>query len=52
MEIVFDPAKDAINQKKHGCSLADAGRFDWGSLRYKRLTRSTSILSGRTRTAT
>lgn len=28
MEVVFDPAKDAINQAKHGLSLADAAGFD------------------------
>ena len=29
MEIEFDPAKDEINQLKHGMSLADAGLFDF-----------------------
>ncbi|MEQ1497721.1 MAG: BrnT family toxin [Novosphingobium sp.] len=48
MEIVFDPAKDAINRAKHGLSLADAaafelgsavveldGRFDYGEMRFR-----------------
>jgi uncharacterized protein len=30
MEIEFDPAKDAINQAKHGLSLADVAQVDWG----------------------
>lgn len=29
MEITFDPAKDQINQSKHGVSLALAARIDW-----------------------
>ena len=29
MQIAFDPAKDAINQAKHGVSLQAAERFDW-----------------------
>jgi uncharacterized DUF497 family protein len=29
MEIVFDPAKDALNRAKHGISLAEASRLDW-----------------------
>ncbi len=28
MDIEFDPAKDAINQAKHGVSLAEAERFE------------------------
>jgi uncharacterized DUF497 family protein len=32
MDIEFDPAKDAINQQKHGVSLAEAGRLDWDNL--------------------
>ena len=28
MEVEFDPAKDAVNQAKHGLSLADAAGFD------------------------
>lgn len=28
MKIEFDPAKDAINQEKHGLSLADASEFE------------------------
>ncbi|ABO60620.1 BrnT family toxin (plasmid) [Burkholderia vietnamiensis] len=35
MEITFDPAKDATNKRKHGCSLADAARFDWDTLIYE-----------------
>lgn len=27
--IIFDPAKDAANLKKHGLSLAAAGRLEW-----------------------
>jgi len=29
MRLIFDPAKDRINQEKHGCSLALAERVDW-----------------------
>lgn len=29
MYIAFDSKKDAINQRKHGLSLALAHRFDW-----------------------
>ena len=29
MRIAFDPAKDALNQAKHGVSLALAGELDW-----------------------
>jgi uncharacterized protein len=29
MRIEFDPAKDAINQEKHGLSLALAAELDW-----------------------
>jgi len=29
--IEFDPAKDAINRDKHGISLGDVARFEWGS---------------------
>ena len=29
MQIEFDPAKDGINQAKHGISLAEAANFDW-----------------------
>ena len=29
MKVTFDPAKDAINLKKHGHSLADAQLLDW-----------------------
>jgi uncharacterized DUF497 family protein len=31
MKITFDPAKDAINQTKHGISLQDAALLDWDS---------------------
>lgn len=31
MNITFDTAKDAINQQKHGISLADAAYFEWDS---------------------
>jgi len=31
MEIEFDLAKDAINQRQHGLSLAAAGLMDFGS---------------------
>jgi uncharacterized protein len=30
MKIAFDPAKDLLNQQKHGYSLADAQLLDWG----------------------
>ena len=29
MQIEFDPAKDLMNQEKHGVSLALAGELDW-----------------------
>ena len=29
MHIEFDPAKDAVNQAKHGVSLALAGELNW-----------------------
>lgn len=29
LTIIFDPPKDAANIKKHGLSLAEAGRLDW-----------------------
>jgi uncharacterized protein len=29
VRVEFDPAKDDINQSKHGISLAGATRFDW-----------------------
>ena len=31
MKIEFDPDKNAINQQKHGLSLADAERMDLGT---------------------
>jgi uncharacterized DUF497 family protein len=31
MRITFDPTKDAINQAKHGMSLAAAASIDWAS---------------------
>jgi len=30
MDISFDPYKDRLNQKKHGISLAEAAKVDWG----------------------
>jgi uncharacterized protein len=33
MRIEFDPAKDAINQEKHGLSLALAAELDWDASR-------------------
>jgi uncharacterized protein len=29
MQIQFDPAKDLVNQTKHGVSLSLAGELDW-----------------------
>lgn len=29
MKITFNPAKDAINQEKHGVSLSDGTRLEW-----------------------
>ncbi|MDR2213864.1 MAG: BrnT family toxin [Pseudomonadales bacterium] len=29
MDYEFDPAKDRINQKRHGISLSEAGGFEW-----------------------
>jgi len=31
MQIEFDPAKDEVNQDKHGVSLALAAELDWDS---------------------
>ena len=31
MDILFDPAKDALNIAKHGLSLADAAEFEMAS---------------------
>jgi uncharacterized protein len=31
LRIEFNPAKDVINQRKHGVSLALAERFDWNA---------------------
>ena len=31
MNTTFDPAKDAVNLAKHGVSLAEAARLDWGN---------------------
>lgn len=39
MEITFDPAKDQINQCKHGVSLALAARIDWPEVMSKPDTR-------------
>lgn len=30
MNTTFDPAKEAANLAKHGVSLAEAARLDWG----------------------
>jgi uncharacterized DUF497 family protein len=35
VHIEFDPAKDAINQRQHGLSLALAERFDWSTARFQ-----------------
>jgi len=29
MEYDYDPAKDAVNRRKHGISLGEAERLDW-----------------------
>lgn len=34
MEIESDPDKDTINRQKHGLSLADAERMDFGTALY------------------
>jgi uncharacterized DUF497 family protein len=34
VQIVFDPAKDAINRDKHGVSLAEAARLKWDHVFY------------------
>jgi uncharacterized DUF497 family protein len=31
MRVEFDPAKDLVNQAKHGVSLAIAVELDWGA---------------------
>lgn len=31
VEIEFDPAKDVLNQRRHGISLAAAGLLDWSA---------------------
>jgi len=31
MQIEYGPAKDALNQDKHGIPLADAVKFEWGT---------------------
>ena len=35
MEIEFDPSKDEINKEKHGLSLTNATKLEWGSLLVK-----------------
>ena len=40
MKFEFDPAKDAVNQAKHGLSLADAARLDWNRILAKPDTRA------------
>ena len=42
MLIDFDPAKDLINQAKHGLSLARARELNWDK-------RSSGLMSGETR---
>jgi uncharacterized DUF497 family protein len=37
--VMFDLEKDASNQRKHGLSLADAGRLDWDEMRIQVDTR-------------
>ena len=32
MKVTFDPAKDALNQDKHGVTLAEAARLDWDGM--------------------
>lgn len=39
MEITFDPAKDASNQRKHGVSLLLAEEIDWPEVLAKPDTR-------------
>lgn len=39
MEITYDSAKDARNTLKHGVSLADAARFEWGAAMIREDTR-------------
>jgi len=34
MNITFDHNKDAINQTKHGISLADAEQIEWNGIPY------------------
>lgn len=56
MKVEYDPAKDAINQAKHGLSLADAAwfdfdvavvqiddRHDYGETRYRALARMDGV---------
>ena len=31
LPVAFDPRKDGLNQAKHGVSLAEAARLEWGS---------------------
>jgi len=37
--IEFDPAKDALNRRKHGVSLALAARFEWDTAQIEEDTR-------------
>jgi len=39
MSIEYDPAKDAINQCKHGISLADVVNIEWGTAQIQEDTR-------------
>jgi len=39
MDIEYDPSKDALNQRKHGVSLALAESFEWGIAQIEEDTR-------------
>jgi len=39
MQIEYDRAKDEINRRKHGVSLADAVQFEWDTARIEEDTR-------------
>jgi uncharacterized DUF497 family protein len=32
MRLTFDPAKDKVNQEKHGVSLAEAAKLEWSEM--------------------
>ena len=42
MKIEFDPAKDVVNQAKHGVSLVVAERFDWSLAMPERISGATT----------